>query len=1503
MDNVKGNKNIKKKIFRGILWALITLIYIPISLSYLSNQPLFQTFSARMTTMILSDITGYKLSVNSININIFDGVEAGGLSVYDKHNNIMMKVGKLKMIPVYADWKIFGIMIHEVKLDSLDLRLGYYHENDTLNLIKFINSFSTDTDDTPSGSVFKLNINKLTINNSHFELFDKNDTLGNGKAIDYSNMNFSNINLNINHFKLYDDSLNFKINNLSAKEKSGLNIKKFSADFILSGTTINSGNLKAEINNSAIDGDIQLKFKNWDAMSYFTDSVLLYGKFNPTTLKLSDIGYFSDIMFPMKNTIKLEGLVKGKVNDLSCKNFKFSFGENTKFYGDIDVKNITSFDRTQFKINFINFTTCLNDITNFKLPDNISIELPDYLSDNEMFEINGKFTGNYYDFNTNLKIKNNSSLLHSIVDFNYKENDTITFTALLNGKIENIGKYLDLQDYIGQSDFKIKASGYGKDFNRIKIDTKAELKNTQFIDYSYDSITFSGVVTPASLKGKLLVTDANLSMHSKLNLRFDDHPFYNLTAGIRKANLKALKLTSKDIAFSTDAEIKIKGNDLDKLTAHINLDSVTLAIGKTNYKLKYFKLNKYFSSHHTTNIIVKSDIVDITATGKYMPTNIFQNTMALLNSFYPVDNSVKKDSSLNHNLNLSINLKNDKLISEQFLKGTRIAPDTKLYAYVNFKKDSLSLLLNSHLIKYKSIRLKNNTLKINGYNNKLTANLLSGILILKDSTESDPDKIGLENFNINTSVTKNLIGFLVNWKNISDTTTKNRGKIQGYFLKNDNRASLIFDDVLVYTYDTVWTIDKNNKIIFDTTGIHFNNFIIKGGNSLLTIKGEIPKQNHDSLTIAFNNWDLGNINPIVKNSGFSLSGKINGEVKSSKIDTNIAVISDLQINNFGFNNTIFGDLKLINTWNDKDKAVFIKSQIIKKGNSGSAKILSLEGFYYPFKKTNSLNFATRFNRINIAFLNPILKDLFHNIKGKAAGYFTLLGNLDEPVLTGKVKLERTSLVINYLNTKYSFTNYLIFDKDKINFNNIVIYDTLGNSGEVSGNIKHRFFSDFNYDIYVNTKKLLFVNTNRRQNELYYGTAIASGNVHMWGDSDFLNLNIKTKSAEGTNLSIPLDQAYSTSENNFIQFVPPPTDSALINKKQNTFEKEMEEESEMLYDISVEAEVTPEAQVNIYLPVELGKIESRGHGNLSLKTSSKGEFSMIGDYIIDNGNFNFNFKNLISKRFNLVPGGKITWTGDPTGAYINIKGLYKVKASLSSLGIVVDSTVDYKNKQTVNCYIILRNKLLNPDIKFAIELPNADPDIKRMVYTNLDTTNPAMVNEQMISLLVFGSFSFNNATNFNVASQGYNILTNQLSSMLSKISNNFDIGMNYRPGDDISQQEFELALSTQLFNDRLIIDGNVGMTYDRTQKSTSNIVGDVDVLYKLTKDGRWLLKAFNHSNANSWYYYNNYDKVSPYTQGVGIAYRKEFNNIAELFSRKKSKKKNLKNKKEKKTEKK
>jgi len=374
----------------------------------------------------------------------------------------------------------------------------------------------------------------------------------------------------------------------------------------------------------------------------------------------------------------------------------------------------------------------------------------------------------------------------------------------------------------------------------------------------------------------------------------------------------------------------------------------------------------------------------------------------------------------------------------------------------------------------------------------------------------------------------------------------------------------------------------------------------------------------------------------------------------------------------------------------------------------------------------------------------------------------------------------------------------------------------------------------------------------------------------------------------------MDYSLEISDKDYIIFVDR-SDSLEQDVELTDFGKIKKNEDKLEYDINMDLNITPRTNVTIYLPSEMGRIESEGRGKINMKTNTSGDFTMVGDYTIHDGLFHFSLGNLVNKRFDLVEGGRISWTGDPYTANLNIKGLYRVKTSLSSLGLMIDSTTTYRNKVNVDCYIILKNQLLNPDIRFEILFPDLNPDLKRMVYAELDTTNQAMMNEQMISLLVLGTFSYSNASNINLGTAAYySVLTNQLSSMLSKISDDFDIGVNYKPGDNVSQEEFEVALSTQLFDERLMIDGNFGMTYDRTGQNASNIVGDVDIGYKITEDGQWILKAFNHSNVNSWYNYANYDKVSPYTQGVGIAFRKEFTHISELFKRTKPKKNKSKN---------
>ena len=192
--------------------------------------------------------------------------------------------------------------------------------------------------------------------------------------------------------------------------------------------------------------------------------------------------------------------------------------------------------------------------------------------------------------------------------------------------------------------------------------------------------------------------------------------------------------------------------------------------------------------------------------------------------------------------------------------------------------------------------------------------------------------------------------------------------------------------------------------------------------------------------------------------------------------------------------------------------------------------------------------------------------------------------------------------------------------------------------------------------------------------------------------------------------------------------------------------------------------------------------------------------------------------------------------------------------------------------------------MNPEISFDVDFPTVDSQDKEEVLKYLKSEQE--MNKQVFALLVLNSFiapSQDNAQNSYVGqainSTSSDLLSNQLSNWLSQISNDFDIGVHYRPGDYVTKDEVELALSTQLFNDKLSIDGSVSNNTNTTNQNANSVVGDVTAEYKVTDDGKVRVKAFNKTNENTVT-----SSDAAYTQGVGVFYREEFNTIGELYRR-------------------
>ena len=134
-----------------------------------------------------------------------------------------------------------------------------------------------------------------------------------------------------------------------------------------------------------------------------------------------------------------------------------------------------------------------------------------------------------------------------------------------------------------------------------------------------------------------------------------------------------------------------------------------------------------------------------------------------------------------------------------------------------------------------------------------------------------------------------------------------------------------------------------------------------------------------------------------------------------------------------------------------------------------------------------------------------------------------------------------------------------------------------------------------------------------------------------------------------------------------------------------------------------------------------------------------------------------------------------------------------------------------------------------------------------------------------------------------------IMANQLNNILQKLDIPLDLGLSYQNNDG-GTDIFDVAVSTELFNNRVVMNGSVGNRDKRKTASTnsSDLVGDLDIEIKLDNNGEVRMNLFSHSADEYTSYLDNSQR-----NGVGLTYQKEFDSFKSffknLFRRKKAEK--------------
>ena len=1467
-----------------------------------------QSMLARTAAGVLSDKLDTEVSIKNFHLTSDLGIYAEDVYINDKNDNPMFKVGELKVRFALSDYADI-IRIKQLYISDVVANIVKYDNASSSNIAELFKSDGNNDhkEKNNDNNNIQLIIDDFTFDNGNVVVWNQTKYNPDKESMDYRYIDIDDIDLKFTDIQCKSDTIYAFIHHISANDRCGFSIDTLRSDskvlFSTKGLILNDMILKTHA--TSLDMDLRFLYNDLKAYNKFVDSVKIEAEFRPSQLTLSDIGYFTNVMKIMKDTLQIEGSINGYVRDFVAEDFRFSFKDSTNFEGDIKMTGLPNFFETHIlaDIKELNFT--YQDITQLAIPTPTSkVPLPEMLSALKQAKLSAHYEGYPNNFTTKFKLNTNlgdinvdCNLNHDLLSLSKPHYYAKISTDSLN--VKDLLKFDD--DAVITMSADLHGAGFTK--NDADIDLDIDIQHLHVLENDFNDIKILGdfenekFALSTNIQSEVLRTELN----ALANLTADV-PEFDIIADVKNADLQALGLMNDERKFkvSTKINTSFKGLDPNDMYGDLYLENTSIQNDRGSLQMKDFylalKTNPY--QYKYKDLAVNCDFFDINASGVInikKSVNTFKNYV--LNHFHIkkwTEKGVKLDDDV-LDFYFDMNLKNTQSLTELFVPGLYVSENTNLL--INFTKDySFYSNLHSYQISYNNFIINDFHLTNRTQNDRIVADVNFKELILREETEKNPNRLSMENMHFNFDVHSDSVLFDLSW-NDDLPEDRNKGTIKAYYVADDNYHGGIlripYTNVLIN--DSLWTISQNCYINFKNSRTFINDFDILSGNQALRIKGYLPMTMNDTLSVQFNKLDISSFDKLISNGSFFVDAIIDGEFKVAGIKERLTFLSNLDINKISVNDKLIGDAELDAVWHAADTSIFIQTEITKDVDNHIERILSLRGKYYTSRNDN-LNFRINLNKFNIYPLNPFTVGLVSRVEGDLDGDLYLKGSVKEPVLIGRLLLKDAACKIDYLNTYYRIndTKYvqitrdqsINFKKNLIEINELYLTDTLDNHAVAKGVITHNYLRDFNFDISASLDNFMGMNMLADDNTSFYGTAIADGDLLIKGTLDDMYIGVNAETMPGTDINIFLTSAYTVNDNFIVfkqknSYQEQDTANYVSNQKQKTNKK---------FSFELNADVNENATLNIILPSNLGGINANGNGNIRLGYNTDG-LSLFGDYVINDGTFSFNFQNLIKRNFQLRQGGTINWTGKVDDADMSVTGVYRTKSSLSSLGILTDSLTS-SNNVNVDCILRLSDKLTNPTINFGIELPNTTDDIRNTVFSVVDTTDQAVMSQQIISLLVLGTFTYSSANMTTIgASTYYGVLTSSLSSWLSQISKDFDVGVRYTPEDNITQEELEVALSTQLFDDRLTIEGNLGMytgTNDMSQNA-NNIVGDVDISWKI--NNRLSFKVYNHSNFNTNYYTYTYENYSDYTQGVGISFSQSFDNIKEIFTRRNKKNKN------------
>ncbi|GEN75992.1 translocation/assembly module TamB domain-containing protein [Chryseobacterium hagamense] len=1312
------------------------------------------------------------------------------------------------------------------------------------------------------------------------------------QGMDFNHLNFSKLNIEVKDFKMQDNTFAGSVNSAEIQEARGLNIQKFNTDFVYNQKEAYLKDLYLQTPKTVLRDEVVLNYNSIEQLSSNPGAVQVSANIEDSRIGFSDI---LNLVPTLRNTapfnkypnaiVNVDANVKGSVNDLLINKLKVSGLDQLRVAASGRVKNAMNPDNLYYDLRIAELSSSARTIFNLvpknTIPSNIS--LPSQMS------IKGTAKGTTKVVNANLNLYSTlgNASMDANLDMRRKNRELYTVKANLQGL--QIGKIIQNKD-IGPISAQIYAKGESFDFKNANADLKGHVASAVYKGYRYQNMNLTGKIRRGAYDVVLNSKDPNANLFLTASGVYNEkNPTVKINGNINKLDLNKLGFYKDPMILAGKIDGDFKNLDPDNLNGYLNLKDFAFSDTKEIYPIQEVNL-KASSTNDSTNIVLNSQIADVELRGKYKLTQIFGALSNTVNQYYQFQKPGKMQKIQGGQFfTFNAKIKNDDLIR-------KFVPELKSFETINlngnYDADSQKIEIDGQIprVLYGENSIENATIRVTNQNQALQYNLYVGGL---KSSSFALNKVGIEgdvanntiNYNITTKDQKDVTQFLIagNAKSLNDITE---------ISLNPNGLKLNYTD---------WTVAENNRIQIGKNGILADNFRLSNGGSEISLQSESQTANAP-LNVSLKDFRIETIMELVKKDTVLARGTINGTAQLRDLTKKLTFTSDLNVSDLIVYGNPVGNLavKVNNT-----SPNLLNANIALSGNNNDVKIL---GDYNTSTSTFDMNMAI--NQLQMKSVQGFSMNAITNTEGYISGNLKITGTTAKPNILGKVKFNDAGLEIAKTGSDFRKLNDEIdFTSRGIEFNDFKINDKDGNSLNIDGQVLTQTYRDFAFNLDVNAKDFKVVNSEKSNEAIMYGVLSIDAGLRIRGNLDLPKVDGRLAVTDDTDFTFVLPQTSPTLQERegIVEFID--QDQVALNKtiKADSISSQTRMKG---MDVSVNIELSKEAKLSLLIDKANGDfVKLQGEAELTGGVDPSGKTTLVGVYEVESGSYEMSVS-VLKRKFDIQKGSTITWTGEPTTANLDITAVYKTETAPIDLveqqisGEAASTLNQFKQKIPFNTLLIMKGELLKPVITFDITTDEKNNAVSSNVTDIVDQklsqlrTQESEMNKQVFALLLLNRFIGENPFQSGAGTSGEMLARQSVSKILSQQLNNlasdlikgvdlnFDLesSEDYSTGNKNTRTDLNVGLSKKLLNDRLKVSvgSNFALEGDaRQNENMTNIAGDVTVDYSLSRDERYMLRAYRKNE------YQVALQGQIVETGLGFIITLDYDKFREIFQRSKN----------------